>query len=54
MKKQFRTMKENEVYIIEEKIGDGTWTSVCRCYSINEAKELLRNLKNLESDKNEE
>lgn len=54
MKKQRRTMKHGEVYVIEEKLGDGDWVPVCQCYSTTEAKELLKNLKILDGEGEDE
>lgn len=48
--KERRVMKRGELYDIEEKIGGGDWSPVCECNSINEAKELLKNLKTLEGE----
>ena len=48
MKHERRVMKRGELYEIEEKIGDGDWATVCECATINEAKDLLKNLKALD------
>ena len=45
-----RTMKRGELYEIEEKIGDGLWAPICHCDSIEEAKDILKNLKTLEGE----
>lgn len=46
-----RTMKRNDKYEIEERIGDGDWQPVCECRTIDEAKEILRSLRLLEEEK---
>lgn len=48
--KERRTMKRGETYEIEEKIADGVWATVCKCATINEAKDLLKNLKALDEE----
>lgn len=53
MKHEYRTMKRGELYEIEEKIGDGQWAEVCQCSTTNEAKEVLKNLKTLDGEKND-
>lgn len=50
MKHERRTMKRGGKYEIEERIGDGDWQTVCECATINEAKELLKNLKLLDEE----
>lgn len=45
-----RVMRRKNVFEIEERIGDGNWTPICECSSIEEAKELLRDLKILEGE----
>lgn len=48
--KERRVMKRGGLYDIEERLGSGNWAPVCECSSINEAKELLKNLKTLEGE----
>jgi hypothetical protein len=50
VKKERRTMKRGEKYAIEERYGDGDWSTVCECTTINEAKEILKNLKLLDGE----
>ena len=50
MKRERRVMKRGEMYEIEEKIADGDWQVVCECLTINEAKELIKNLKALDGE----
>ncbi|MBQ3474461.1 hypothetical protein IJH24_03520 [Candidatus Saccharibacteria bacterium] len=50
MKRERRVMKRGEIYEIEEKISDGDWAVVCQCATINEAKQLLKNLKVLDGE----
>lgn len=50
MKKERRVMKRGEIYEIEEKYGDGDWATVCECATINEAKNLLKNLRTLDGE----
>lgn len=52
MKHERRVMKRGELYDIEEKLGDGDWATVCECATINEAKDLLKNLKALDEGNN--
>ena len=42
-------MQRDGHYAIEERIGDGVWDTICECATINEAKEILRNLRALEN-----
>ena len=54
MAKQRRTMKRGEFYEIEEKDKNRDWQVVCRCSSIDEAKEILKSLRILDAEgKNE-
>jgi hypothetical protein len=46
-------MKRDDKYEIEERIGDGDWQPVCECLTIDEAKEILRNLRLLEEEDGE-
>ena len=48
---QRRTMRRGNVYEIEEKDSNREWQVVCQCYSISEAKELLKNLRLLDGEK---
>lgn len=50
MYKERRTMKRGEKYEIEEKVGYKEWEVVCQCHSIEEAKEILKNLKTLDGE----
>lgn len=50
MHKERRTMKRGEKYEIEEKVGYKGWEVVCQCHSIEEAKEILKNLKALDGE----
>lgn len=45
-----RTMKRGEKYDIEERIKGGDWQPICECYSIEEAKEILKNLRTLDGE----
>lgn len=54
MQRERRTMKrDDDRYEIEERIGDGDWQPVCTCRTIDEAKEILKNLKTLEEEDGE-
>lgn len=50
MKHERRTMKRGESYEIEEKIGNDLWVTVSKCATINEAKEVLKNLEKLDKE----
>lgn len=54
MKPERRTMKRDDRYEIEEKIGDGQWAPICECRTIDEAKNILKNLKTLGEEANEQ
>lgn len=53
LKRERRTMKRGEKYVIEERYGDGEWASVCECATINEAKNILKNLDTLDGEEKE-
>ena len=53
MQRERRTMKRDGKYEIEERVGDGDWQPVCECRTIDEAKEILRNLRLLEEEDGE-
>ena len=54
MKKERRTMKRGEHYEIEERIGSGSWTPICQCETVEEAKEILKNLRTLDGEEDNE
>ena len=43
-------MKRGGKYEIEEKVNGGDWETVCECCSIEEAKEILKNLRTLDGE----
>ena len=45
-----RIMKRGKGYEIEERTGKGSWSSICECKSLEDAKELLETLGTLEGE----
>lgn len=45
MQHQYRTMKRNGAYQIEEKVGKNTWEVKHECPTVDAAKKILRIIK---------
>lgn len=52
--KHYRVMRRGDIYEIEEMLGDGDWMPIAQCDSIEEAKDTLKTIKTLDSEKEDD